>query len=378
MTILLSRIVPRDRLVAVHAPLGEVEWPGTVEHIQATLPGGVPLILAPVGSPARPCSTASKNAACGSRIRFSGVPRISNPARSCASCAAISRPIPATAAWSSTRWECEPPRAPRARSSKLGGPTPATARRGGSWFDWLPIHGLATAGRVPRHPRGRPVAPLGLCRRHVEAQLQLCILASRADLRRAPSSALASTGSTPPWKGASATRSRPRAAASGTHRDAAGPGPRSPGARGVPAAERITRGVVETRTARSARPPRSPGAGGPSRRRYPPSGPIPVPISRPDSSITPVSRYRRHDVPVHVHVGGELLFAPAIVPQALRAHGACDGLDVVGRTGHDRQRTPCPRSSQLHQPFHASADTPTPSPSGGRLGRGRWSRSPAP
>ena len=50
MTILLSRIVPRDQLVAVHAPLGEVEWPGTIEHIEATLPGGVPLIFAPVTS----------------------------------------------------------------------------------------------------------------------------------------------------------------------------------------------------------------------------------------------------------------------------------------------------------------------------------------
>ena len=50
MTILLARIVPRDQLVAVHAPLGEVEWPGTVEHIEATLPKGVPLILAPVAS----------------------------------------------------------------------------------------------------------------------------------------------------------------------------------------------------------------------------------------------------------------------------------------------------------------------------------------
>ena len=38
MTILLSRIVPRDQIVAVHAPLGEVEWPGTIEHIEATLP----------------------------------------------------------------------------------------------------------------------------------------------------------------------------------------------------------------------------------------------------------------------------------------------------------------------------------------------------
>ena len=50
MTILLARIVPRDQLVVVHAPLGEVEWPGTIEHIESTLPAGVPLILAPVAS----------------------------------------------------------------------------------------------------------------------------------------------------------------------------------------------------------------------------------------------------------------------------------------------------------------------------------------
>ena len=50
MTILLSRIVPREQIVAVHAPLVDVEWPGTVEFIRATLPPGIPLILAPVTS----------------------------------------------------------------------------------------------------------------------------------------------------------------------------------------------------------------------------------------------------------------------------------------------------------------------------------------
>ena len=50
MTILLSRIVPRVQLAAVHARLGEMEWPGTVEHIEATLPAGVSLIFAPVAS----------------------------------------------------------------------------------------------------------------------------------------------------------------------------------------------------------------------------------------------------------------------------------------------------------------------------------------
>ena len=50
MTILLSRIVPREQIIVIHAPLGEVEWPGTIEHIEDTLPDGVPLILAPVTS----------------------------------------------------------------------------------------------------------------------------------------------------------------------------------------------------------------------------------------------------------------------------------------------------------------------------------------
>ena len=50
MTVLLSRIVSREQLLVVHAPLSEVEWPGTVEQIESTLPDGVPLIFAPVSS----------------------------------------------------------------------------------------------------------------------------------------------------------------------------------------------------------------------------------------------------------------------------------------------------------------------------------------
>ncbi len=50
MTILLSRIVPRGQILTVHASLGEVECPGTVERIEATLPASVPLIFQPVAS----------------------------------------------------------------------------------------------------------------------------------------------------------------------------------------------------------------------------------------------------------------------------------------------------------------------------------------
>ena len=38
MTILLSRIVPREQMIVVHAPLAGVEWPGTIEHIETRFP----------------------------------------------------------------------------------------------------------------------------------------------------------------------------------------------------------------------------------------------------------------------------------------------------------------------------------------------------
>ena len=50
MTILLSRVVPREQLLIIHAPLGEVEWPGTIEHVENTTPERVPLIMARVAS----------------------------------------------------------------------------------------------------------------------------------------------------------------------------------------------------------------------------------------------------------------------------------------------------------------------------------------
>ena len=50
MIIRLAQLVPHEQLLVIHAPLGEVEWPGTIEHIENTIPSGVPLIMAPVTS----------------------------------------------------------------------------------------------------------------------------------------------------------------------------------------------------------------------------------------------------------------------------------------------------------------------------------------
>jgi len=47
MYLRLRRRVPARQLVVVHAPLGRVEWSGCMEHIEATVDPGVPVIEAP-------------------------------------------------------------------------------------------------------------------------------------------------------------------------------------------------------------------------------------------------------------------------------------------------------------------------------------------
>ena len=60
MTILLARIIPRNHLVAVHAPLGEVEWPGPSTTSWRRSPKACRSSGRP-SPPARPCSIASKS-----------------------------------------------------------------------------------------------------------------------------------------------------------------------------------------------------------------------------------------------------------------------------------------------------------------------------
>ena len=184
MTILLSRIVPRDQVVAVHALLGEVEWPGMVEHIRATFPPGVPLILAPVASgktlleqveergmwpsgSARWCTSGTKRGPIERELRrylkahpsFEG--RLVN-------------------ALGLRRDESRDParRIPWRRNEPM-------SVAGREVFDWLPVFELTTedvfrviaeAGQSPH-----PVYSFGLTR----CSCSFCIFASRSDLRRA-------------------------------------------------------------------------------------------------------------------------------------------------------------------------------------------------
>ena len=184
MTVLLSRLVPRDQLVAVHAPLGEVEWPGTTEHIEATLPAGVPLIFAPIAS----------GKTLLERVEERGM-WPSNSARWCTSdfkTGPIEREL--------RRYLKAHPRFGGRLVNAMGmraDESPARARKrpwrrndrisvaGREVFDWLPIfdHSTDDVFRVIRDAGQSPhwAYAAGMSR----LSCSFCILASRADLRRA-------------------------------------------------------------------------------------------------------------------------------------------------------------------------------------------------
>ena len=184
MTILLARIVPRDQLVVVHAPLGEVEWPGTVEHIENTLPAGVPLIFARVvsgktlldqveergkwpGPRTRFCTRSNKVSPIERELRhyLKAHPRF---AGRIVSAIGIRRDE------SSARSK----RIPWTRSER-------NSRAGREWFDWLPIFDLTVDDvfRVSRDSGQSPhwVYAQGLSR----CSCSFCLFSSRSDLRRA-------------------------------------------------------------------------------------------------------------------------------------------------------------------------------------------------
>ena len=184
MTILLSRIVPRDQLVVVHAPLGEVDWPGTVAHVEATIPAGVPFIMARVTSgktlldrteergmfpsnSARWCTSDAKRSPIERELRryLKAHPRFGG---------LIVSAMGMRAAESPARSKLVPWKR-NSRNSKAGR----------EWFDWLPIHALETPDvfRIIHEAGQEPhwAYAAGMSR----VSCSFCILASRADLRRA-------------------------------------------------------------------------------------------------------------------------------------------------------------------------------------------------
>ena len=184
MTILLSHIVPREQLLVVHAPLGEVEWQGTLAHVENTMPPGVPLILARVASgksllerveergkwpdsARRWCTSDCKVTPIERELRrfLKAHPRFEGRL---VSAIGLRRDESAARA----------KRVPWKRNDR-------NSRAGREWFDWLPVFSLTTQDvfRVIAEAGQKPhwVYSQGISR----CSCSFCIFGSRADFRRA-------------------------------------------------------------------------------------------------------------------------------------------------------------------------------------------------
>ena len=184
MTILLSRIVPPERFVFVHAPLGEVEWPGTIEHIEHTIPRGAPLILAHTASGKSLLERIEERGRfpsagirfCTSDLKRGPIERELH--RYLNAHPHFSGRIVSAMGMRASESPARAKREPWRRNDR-------NSRAGREWFDWLPIHGLNTAdvfgviadaGQSPHWAYAAGMSRLSC---------SFCILASRADLTTA-------------------------------------------------------------------------------------------------------------------------------------------------------------------------------------------------
>ena len=184
MTILLARTVPRDQLVVVHAPLGEVEWPGTVEHIESTIPAGVPLIFARVASgksllervEERGMFPSPRARFCTSDLKSSPIER--ELRRYLKAHPRFGGRIVSALGIRRDESNARSKRIPWARSDR-------NSRAGREWFDWLPIFDLGAAEvfRIIRDAGQSPhwVYAQGLSR----CSCSFCIFGSSSAMRRA-------------------------------------------------------------------------------------------------------------------------------------------------------------------------------------------------
>ena len=197
MDILLSRIVPADQLVRVHADLGRVEWAGAADHIRATIGGGrLEICRASRDLLEMVERNSARHAADGKQDE----PVWPSPSmRQCTSDlkrGPIERTIRALVAERKARgdtgWNivvnCMGMRAEESPARSKLTPFKLSTRNsvaGREWYDWLPIHDMlvgevfatiAAAGQQPH-----PVYAAGMSR----FSCCFCIMASQADLRTA-------------------------------------------------------------------------------------------------------------------------------------------------------------------------------------------------
>ena len=270
MTILLSRIVPLEQLLIVHAPLGEVEWPGTVNFIESTIPARVPFILAPIASGKSLLETVEQRGRWPSpKARYCTAGHKRGPIER-----ELRRHLRAHPRFEGRLVNAMGLRRDESRERAKRTPWRRNERMslaGREVYDWLPVFDLTTEdvfrvidedGQSPH-----PVYSLGLGR----CSCSFCIFGSRSDLRRA-AELRPDLYVTRPSNNTLATRSRLRVC----------PCPQSPGfpcnppphphrrtprpvTRAGPAARRLTRAAAVRRTVQIPMPRGFPGDAASSR-----------------------------------------------------------------------------------------------------------------
>lgn len=149
MLIKLLEIVPPAQLVVVHASLGDVEWPGALEHAQQQAEAaGVPFLVATAvktffemvehrfkvrPGPNSPCWPSASNRQCTSDLKRGPIEREVRRYAAAHGLATIVTCLGIRAQESAGRAKQQP-----FRRNERG------SVAGRDWYDWLPIHGLTT------------------------------------------------------------------------------------------------------------------------------------------------------------------------------------------------------------------------------------------
>jgi 3'-phosphoadenosine 5'-phosphosulfate sulfotransferase (PAPS reductase)/FAD synthetase len=190
MLIRLLAIVPREQLIVVHASLGEVEWPGALEHaeIQARN-AGVPFIVARAvktffemvehrfavrPGPNSPCWPSATNRQCTSDLKRGPIQREVRRYAKAHGFTQIVTCMGLRAAESAGRAKREFFRKNDTVSNSVA-----------TWFEWLPIHALTTEEVFATIRNAGQEPHWAYAAGNDRLSCMFCIMGSRRDLQNA-------------------------------------------------------------------------------------------------------------------------------------------------------------------------------------------------
>jgi DNA sulfur modification protein DndC len=181
MLLYLRTFVPDAQMILIHADLGEVEWPGNLEHIRATAPG-LPLLVAKARRgllqmvEERGMFPSPSNRQCTSDLKRDPISR------------EVRRYLKVNPQFGGLVVNCMGMRreeSPARSKMKDFTVNARNSKAGREWYDWLPIHEMSTdevfasiaaAGQAPHPIYAQGMSRLSCC---------FCIMASQRDLTTA-------------------------------------------------------------------------------------------------------------------------------------------------------------------------------------------------